>query len=301
MCSRSRGAKAALPTRGTRTEKEIPMLQNRAAACAMVAACGLAVPASAAVGPITIPIDQAQSSVNVRLCLIGSCANDTSPVTGNFVVSLNARSAPSQISLSNFNLSLTESLTLNISFGFLGRFNSTVNGLRVRYATPGTVLGPVAITNDAFTFANVPTLQEGTLVYTSTGIVCSALQNAMRPCNDTINLADQGQTTTEAVGGTITVANGIVTLLGTINTTQPLDPANPDLGTITITGTIRGSAPLPPCRADYNGDQTADFFDYLDFVQDFATDAPRADFNGDNIIDFFDYLDFVQAFSEGCD
>lgn len=59
-------------------------------------------------------------------------------------------------------------------------------------------------------------------------------------------------------------------------------------------------ATLTVCPADYNLDGTLDFFDYLDFVADFSTEAPRSDVNGDNTIDFFDYLDFVAAFDAGC-
>jgi hypothetical protein len=54
------------------------------------------------------------------------------------------------------------------------------------------------------------------------------------------------------------------------------------------------------CVADYNADTVVDFFDYLDFVADFSSNAPGADFNADTVIDFFDYLDFVAAFSTGC-
>ncbi len=54
------------------------------------------------------------------------------------------------------------------------------------------------------------------------------------------------------------------------------------------------------CAADFNGDDEVDFFDYLDFVDDFSANEPAADFNGDTLIDFFDYLDFVDAFSSGC-
>jgi hypothetical protein len=56
----------------------------------------------------------------------------------------------------------------------------------------------------------------------------------------------------------------------------------------------------PPCRADYNEDGQADFFDYLDFAQDFDTGDWAADFNLDGQVDFFDYLDFAQAFAVGC-
>lgn len=54
------------------------------------------------------------------------------------------------------------------------------------------------------------------------------------------------------------------------------------------------------CPADYNGDTVLDFFDYLDFVADFAANAPTSDYNGDTVIDLFDYLDFVAAFAAGC-
>jgi hypothetical protein len=55
------------------------------------------------------------------------------------------------------------------------------------------------------------------------------------------------------------------------------------------------------CRADFNTDRTADFFDYLDFVADFAVGTRRADFDFSGDVDFFDYLDFVAEFSNGCD
>ncbi len=54
------------------------------------------------------------------------------------------------------------------------------------------------------------------------------------------------------------------------------------------------------CAADFDGDGTVDFFDYLDFVDAFSSNLPAADFNNDATIDFFDYLDFVDAFSSGC-
>jgi hypothetical protein len=54
------------------------------------------------------------------------------------------------------------------------------------------------------------------------------------------------------------------------------------------------------CQVDINSDSIVDFFDYLDFVAAFSSNAPVADFNLDGVIDFFDYLDFVAAFSTGC-
>lgn len=63
---------------------------------------------------------------------------------------------------------------------------------------------------------------------------------------------------------------------------------------------ISNPAALTLCHADFNCDNTTDFFDYLDFVQAFADNDPTADFNNDAVIDYFDYLAFVQSFSTGC-
>lgn len=54
------------------------------------------------------------------------------------------------------------------------------------------------------------------------------------------------------------------------------------------------------CAGDFNADGTIDFFDYLDFVSAFSSEADSADMNQDGTIDFFDYLDFVSSFSGGC-
>ena len=60
------------------------------------------------------------------------------------------------------------------------------------------------------------------------------------------------------------------------------------------------SAPLVYCPGDFNCDGSADFFDYVDFVDAYSMNAGSADFNHDDAVDFFDYLDFVDAFTAGC-
>jgi hypothetical protein len=59
-------------------------------------------------------------------------------------------------------------------------------------------------------------------------------------------------------------------------------------------------SPALCCPADFSGNGTLDFFDYLDYVQAYAANDLRADFNADGTLDFFDYLDFVDAFNSGC-
>lgn len=65
------------------------------------------------------------------------------------------------------------------------------------------------------------------------------------------------------------------------------------------TSTTREST-ISICPSNYNCDGVVDLFDYLDFVADFAANAPSADYNQDQVVDFFDYLDFVADFSAGC-
>lgn len=81
-----------------------------------------------------------------------------------------------------------------------------------------------------------------------------------------------------------------------INLTTPIDR-----GSRIMKITYATPEPCPDeCPADVNGDGTVDFFDYLDFVADFAEENPSADYNADGTIDFFDYLDFVAEFSVEC-
>lgn len=58
--------------------------------------------------------------------------------------------------------------------------------------------------------------------------------------------------------------------------------------------------PPPPCPADMNGDGTLDFFDVLNWLNQFSAHQPGGDFNHDGVFDFFDALSFLSAFSAGC-
>jgi hypothetical protein len=81
------------------------------------------------------------------------------------------------------------------------------------------------------------------------------------------------------------------------------DPATPDTGVGEGPIVDMGAFELQGagrCTADMNRDGVVDFFDYLDFVQMFASESMRADIDGSGTIDFFDYLDFVALFNAGC-
>ncbi|MEK6701508.1 MAG: hypothetical protein AABZ53_04545 [Planctomycetota bacterium] len=94
---------------------------------------------------------------------------------------------------------------------------------------------------------------------------------------------------------------------------NPLVPTVPDtVDSVSVTGvrTPRTvvqsitSSDAPNCPGDFDGDGTADFFDYDAFVTCFEGQAcpayRTADFDGDGAVDFFDYDAFVQAFETPC-
>lgn len=98
--------------------------------------------------------------------------------------------------------------------------------------------------------------------------------------------ADSGLSQLRPSTGTLGPTLAVKLNFRPVNSTTPVVSA---IAGITIT-----------CAADFNADGIADFFDYLDFVEEFAANRWISDFNRDNVIDFFDYLDFVNSFSAGC-
>jgi hypothetical protein len=194
-------------------------------------------------GPFVVPIDEAASSVTVEMCIPGGCDSDTSAVSGYTEIALDDNFTPTLIALHDFDLSLTDTIDINISILF-GELTASGTDLRLLYATPEVPTGPVPVEGGAFLFVEVPTYAEGIITYDATGTVCVALQAAGLPCTDTINLADEGMQTGD-MDGTIVVEDGIATLTFNTSIEVPLDPENPELGSLWISGVVTGSTPAP--------------------------------------------------------
>jgi hypothetical protein len=64
-------------------------------------------------------------------------------------------------------------------------------------------------------------------------------------------------------------------------------------------GYLRPPAP-PACPGDWDFNGTVDFNDFLAFLNDFNTQAPRADLTGDGVVDFNDLLAFLNLFNTPC-
>lgn len=255
---------------------------------------------------VQIPLDQSQSSLTVTLCISGTCDSDVSPVAGSYTFDLDNPAAPTQATLLDFVNSLTEQIDLNISFGFLGRFDATGQNVMIAYAAPGAPTGPVVVSGGAYTFPSVATVSEGTIAYTSSGVVCTLLQgqNPPIPCSSSIDLGNQGAQD-GALSGTLSVAGNVLTLAASINTTVPLDPTNPSLGSFSVVGTVRGSVTLPPpaCAGDTNGDGLINSADLSVLLANFgqsATGVGEADFNGDGMCNSADLSVLLGRFGLSC-
>lgn len=205
--------------------------------------------------PIEIPVNTSASSVTVQLCVIGSCDTDVSPAAGFVELKLDSLSAPEQVQVYDFVISLTEIINLFISYGIFGNISATGQNVSLEYAAPGTPLPPAPLgAGGAFAYIDVPAISNGVVNYTATGLPCSALMGSGLPCTDTIVLADQG-VQNGSFSGAVTVLPGRVVQM-TLNpsVSGPIDPANPSLGTLTITGNIVGQAVVPlPGDANLDG------------------------------------------------
>ena len=273
----------------------------------MVPAVGSLLVAAALGAPFDVPIDPAQSVLYFELCVAGQCATDSSAVTGTVTIELDSIDSPAQIWLYDFDLYLADNLHWYLSWGILGNLTADATGLVVHYAYPGTPLGPAAITAGAFMFLSVPTTSEGVITYHAVGIPCFALQGAGLPCDDMMNLADQGVQVADQFGGNIAAQNRVVTLTSQIDMTSPLDPNTPSLGTLHVWGSTLGQVyvPYPVIPGDLNCDGTVGFGDINPFVlylADFAgwqaaysgCPAVNGDINGDGVYpDFADISPFV--------
>lgn len=251
--------------------------------------------------PIRIPVDQANSSVTVTLCIAGRCDSDTSPVTGDTWLKLATVENPTSLQLYDFTFALTQTLQFNISWSFLGSFAATGNSITLLYATPFVPQPPTPVSAGAFACTSVPAITTGTVSYVATGVPCAALQGAGKPCSDSVNMADQG-TQTGDMGGTASVNPArVVTFVVQPNFSGPLDPENPSLGTISVAGTVRGSV-VVPLRGDVNLDGVVDGRDVRAFTGVLLQPGSftwqerfAVDMNDDDVFDAADTVLFIEA------
>jgi len=254
---------------------------------AVVVALALSVEAIAS--PAALQVDPGTSSLTITLCLTAcgtQCDSDVSPVSGSIVAGLDCLTQPTNLALHDFNFVLNNTVQLNVNFGLVcGRFDATGSDVAMNYGTPGTPMPETPITGGAFAYVAVPSTTAGTLAYTSTNLVCVGLQAAGRLCADTIDLATVGAGSI-GLGGNVAVAGRAVTLTLDVNSSGPIDPNAPGLGTLSIVGTVvaTGSVPLPTVET---------FMSVLVGVNSNLDAVCESDINGDGVVDGRDVQAYV--------
>lgn len=221
-------------------------MNPRAPVVTLALALGLAGHSLAA--PAVLLVNPTQSSITATLCLTvcGTlCSSDTSPVSGSMTVGLDCLTQPANLIVHDFHFLLNNTINLNLNFGLVcGRFDASGSAVAMHYGTPGTPTPPSPLSGGAFSILDVPSTTSGTLAYTSTNLVCVGLQAAGRPCADTINLATLGAGSVD-LNGSMAVVGRTVTATLNINSSGPIDPNNPGLGTLSIVGTVVASGEVP--------------------------------------------------------
>lgn len=274
---------------------------------AVAGVLGLCAAGAIALGdPVDVPVNQASSFVDVELCILGdSCDDDSSPISGTVQVELDDTNAPTQITLTDFTLNITDQIDLSIGV-FLGSLTATGSNLSVSYAQPGVgITGPLS--GNDFTLIGVPTLPSGSVSYDASGTVCIGLSGAGLPCSDTINLAEQGVVIADSFSGTVIVSDNTLTLEASVSLTILLDESDPSLGALTIVGFATGSADLPrpptPCEGDIDGDDDADSADLNILLGNFGmsvTPDTNGDLDGDGLVNSADLNILLAVFGSAC-
>jgi hypothetical protein len=216
--------------------------------------------------PIELPVIQPApdgSFITVELCVNDSCDDDSSPVVGTIAVRLDPTGAPTSIELVDFELSVTETTDLAISFGPFGGITATgSDDITLNYEPPEDPLSTAVAGNGDFSFAAVPASSTGTVAYNATGLVCVILQGAELLCNDTADLADQG-VQTGMLSGNVTVSpDRIVTIAYQPNLLFDVVPGS---ATVEIVGDVTAQVQVP-LRGDANLDGDVDGRDAQRFV-----------------------------------
>src|SRR6185436_1150611 len=195
---------------------------------------------------VRLAVDTNSSSLELTLCVQGTCDTDTSPLRGSVVAALDNNENPTQIALRNFDLQATEDYVLLLDYGFLvGQIDANVQNLRVYHAAPGVTNPLVSISAGQYTFLDVPYALAGAADYNAHGLlICDLVQNAGLPCTSNIDLSTLGTNTIDQLPGTIQIANGIMTVNLTFDFDVPFNPANPSLGNIVGHAVVRASGPI---------------------------------------------------------
>lgn len=267
--------------------------------CAGTLSSGLVVSASAQ--PLDFEIDPAQSSMSLTIEIDlggfgGDTDSDSTALSGMLMMTPDDASAPSEISLNDFDAMMDSDLAYSWVPAIFSTADATLTGGMIQYAEPGTVLGPVPVVDGGFEFLDVPVVIVGMLSVNYDVFLVGA-DSIM------LDLSTLGVSTTP-ISGMISSSDGEVTVSNTIafEGSQPLILDKNEVGQILFSGTATmvSVAQAPDCLADLNGDGELDFLDISNFLSGYGSGDLSVDLNGDGKLDFLDISAFLGSYTTGC-
>lgn len=267
--------------------------------CSAMLVAALGSVASAQVA--NLGVDNTQSDVSAEICiappgLSTECDTDSSSLSGSLSVELDDYVNPGAITMDDFTLVVDHPMTYSMDWGFfVGSLDIQISDVVVHYATPGIPTGPVAVDgNGNFDFPVLSATFTGTGAYQGHGPIIGSLVGS-----GSFNLADFGASDA-AIAGTVSIANGIVTISGA-QTFANTGDVNGVTTTISGTATLLATGDVPnTCRVDLNNDGIVNTQDFLAYLNLFTASDPQADFNGDGIVNTLDFVVFLNEWTTGC-
>ncbi len=272
-----------------------------------VFAGAVGVAAGCSLGASEFVIDPALSSLTATLEASGLSDTDSSALEGFVLVEFDAVPGATEATLLDYEASAVSVLNFNLDGGFLGSVVAEVSGLSVALPMGAAAVGPVAIdgAGDAV-FSSVPADPSGAGSYEASGLACSLIQGQGLPCVDAIDLSDSPAGTVDVLPATFTEVDGSTLRVDSSFTlSQPLDPANPGLGTITVDVTLVGFADVVVvCPGDTDGDGAVTALDISTVLSNFGSSSASGpadgDVTGDGLVTALDISEVLSNFGTVC-
>jgi hypothetical protein len=213
---------------------------------------GMSLAAGAAFGQVAdLTVSPNASSLDLEVTISVSGFNipssDDSPLSGSVQIELDDYANPTSISLHDFAVLATQTLTLNFNASFFGSATSTLSGAGASYA--GTMpTTPVAVdANGVFGIAGVPTSVTGSGVTTASGIFASF--NGVE-----FNLAEFGVFDGLLIGNVQIVGNTVQLIAVIASSGSQTQDGITLNGVATITLVASGEIPAAACPGDIADD-----------------------------------------------
>lgn len=200
----------------------------------------------------------ASSNVEIVVAAVGLDDSDSSPVSGFADVVLTPAAGPfTEVHINVLRGTLTDTLTYNLSAGFLGGVDATGQNIEVLLGDGFGLVGPPAPVDGGgdFTQANNYVETDGQVEYDGYGIVGGGLGGG------TIDLTDLGELPA-TLPGTVVRDGSTITLFIDVNFSGSYSDSATGLTVdVAVTGTLVGTATVVSIYADIDGDGDVDLSD----------------------------------------